>query len=672
MLRFLRKVLRKFQTANTTGTPRQAPRRARLGLEGLEDRMVLSAATASFNTATGLLTVTDNVSFDQITFKVDHIQHNKVDVFEGTTKIKQISIDLIKTVDVNLQSIDTVIVNDSNGFPFAPGTTISLTGSGSGNSFNLSGSHTISGGETYVGGDDLGEGQLLLPSTTQPTTTFNFDGTVSSVTDSVKSTGRFDVQTSSGNVTLSGSDGVTQTLSGLGINGSAVNKLMFSNKSVVQLEEFAANANVTLNATAPDAGEQSFTLLLTVTAADDVADIAAAPVTTNINVSGNSQFVNLLANAAPVTIQGNSTTHFNLGGPTPDGLTTAGIQANVTVHGVGLLLVDDVDNNTTQENVKVTPTTISGTGLFGSTSTVLHENAKASTNIGIGSIGNNAPEVQYDGIGKLQFFAGQGFEKYSVSGANFSNPIEIDGSSAGGLDINVGVVATSNLHMVVNNASKASGSAELVFSAPGATVTKPPFQDSIAPDLSGTEAATFPIGVQSAVTYTDFSDVLAFGRQPLGGGETPETRLSGMDKTRDFGHGSGSYTTSAIFSSAPHGYQLTGIGTFLNLGTMEITGSVGTVGGFATGEARGELTFTNAKGSVTIQLIGPEQRGFSALPSTFEYSVKKATGAYAGLTGFGSLTLKLGPASGHGLKLSGDFSLTINTFERLTRLETNS
>jgi hypothetical protein len=315
-------------------------------------------------------------------------------------------------------------------------------------------------------------------------------------------------------VLLSGSDGVTQTLSGLAINGSAINNLAFSNKGVVQLEEYAANATITLDATSRDAGEQSFTLLLI--GAGDVANIEAAPVTTNVTVSGANVIVNLEANSAPVTVQGNGTTHLNLGGPSPTGVTTAGIQANVNVQGVGLLLVDDVDN-TTQENVKVTPTTISG--LFGGTnSTVLHALANAPTIIGHGPILSSAPIVQYSGVGKIQFFAGQKFEKYSVSGANFTTPIEIDGSSQGGLQISVGVGPTSNLHMVVHNASTALNSADLIFTALGATVNRPPFSETGAPDLSGSEVAFFPNGVESAVTYTDFSEVLAIGSHTIGGG----------------------------------------------------------------------------------------------------------------------------------------------------------
>jgi hypothetical protein len=499
-----------------------------LRLEGLEDRLVLS--TATLDPATGILNVVVNQPNEQITF-TEGKQHGRLDVFDnkGIHLLGHFDIAKVKNVDVFLTSQDTVIVTDSHGYPFASGTTISLQGTAPGNSLTLVGSRTLNASEIYLPGTDAGTGQvrLLNATTGNSISTYNVDATVTSMNDSIKTTGRFDVQVSAVNVSLSGSDGVTQTLSGLAINGSAINNLTFSNKGVVQVEEYAAQATVVIDATAPDAGEQSFTLLLN--GAGDPAFIKAAPVTTNVTVNGSSAFVDLFANTAPVSIQGNSTTTVFLDGTNA---TTAGIQANVNVQGAQLLEVVDDGNNTVQENVKVTPTTISGSGLFGgSTTTVLHADVKAATIIGtIGPIVLNTPEVQYSGVGKLQFFAGQMDEKYSVGGANFTTPIEIDGSAQGRLQIDVGVGATSNLHMVVHNASTAAGSAQLTFvAAAGSTVDVPPFQENIAPDLSGTEVAIFANEPESVVSYTDFSDVLAVGTHYIGGGgRHPEAILSAV------------------------------------------------------------------------------------------------------------------------------------------------
>ncbi len=653
MLRFLRKVLRKFQTANTTRTPRRAHRPARLGLEGLEDRMLLSAATAKIIPGTDTLSVTGVQLGEQITFKVDHLKHSQLDVFDGTTKIGHFPIASIQNVDVILTAFDSVIVNDSNGYTFATGTTISLSGSAPGNSLTLTGSRTLKAEEIYLPGTDAGTGQLRLldPTSGQSISTYNLDATISSMNDSIKTTGLFDVQTSSGNVSLSGANGVTQTLSGLAINGSAINNLTFSNKAAVQLEEYAANATVNLTDTTREAGEKSFTLLLI--GAGDVANFAAAPVTTNVNVSGDACFVNLGANTAPVTINGDGTTSVSLENTSG---TTKGIQANVNVQNAQQLVVIDLDNNTTQENVNVTESTISGTGLFGNNSVVV----------------TYSLDKTPSGLG-LMFFTSQQADTYTVANsspnASFSTFVTIVDDSNVGLNTLVTVSGNSDLNLTLLNQNNLPNNDLSITALDGGRFVNP----NPHPNLkAGTDFAVFGEISSSQVNFHNLHSLSLNAEVPTvpfdpqdvrtSSSLTPLTQLSGMDKKQDFGHGKGTYTTSAIVSSAPHGYQLTGTGTFLNLGAMQITGSVGTVGGFATGEARGELTFTNAKGSVTIQLIGPEQRGFSALPSTFEFSVEKGTGAYAGMTGFGSLTLKLGPASGHGLKLSGDFSLTINSF----------
>jgi hypothetical protein len=171
----------------------------------------------------------------------------------------------------------------------------------------------------------------------------------------------------------------------------------------------------------------------------------------------------------------------------------------VNAQGVGLLLLVDNGNTTTQENVKVTESTISGTGLFG----------------------NNGVVVHYSGIGKLQFFAGQKFfEDYAIGGstptAAFSNPIEIDGSAKGGLFVNAGVNSSSNLDLILKNANPAPNSATLHFIALGAVLnpSTPPIGNG-SPDLSGSEVATFPNGGHSAVFYSDFSEILAINHFPI-------------------------------------------------------------------------------------------------------------------------------------------------------------
>jgi hypothetical protein len=130
-------------------------------------------------------------------------------------------------------------------------------------------------------------------------------------------------------------------------------------------------------------------------------------------------------------------------------------------------------------------------------------------------------------------------------------------------------------------------------------------------------------------------------------------------KLQHLGQGSGTYTNGFEFDAGVP-YHLTGSGQFVGLIGAKIAGSLYSVGFIRTGHAVGELTFSNAKGSVTIELVGPEQPGFSPLPSKFSYTVEKGTGAYARLTGSGSLTLELSPIT----FLTGTFTLTIDSYHK--------
>jgi hypothetical protein len=131
-------------------------------------------------------------------------------------------------------------------------------------------------------------------------------------------------------------------------------------------------------------------------------------------------------------------------------------------------------------------------------------------------------------------------------------------------------------------------------------------------------------------------------------------------KLKNLGQGKGTYTEPFINPDFGHEYQFTGTARFLGVVNARITGSIHTPGFILHGQAVGTFTFTNAKGSVTLKLVGPEQPGFSALPSVLSYTVEKGTGAYRRLTGSGTLTLKLMPSQT--ATLGGTFTLTIDSY----------
>jgi hypothetical protein len=151
------------------------------------------------------------------------------------------------------------------------------------------------------------------------------------------------------------------------------------------------------------------------------------------------------------------------------------------------------------------------------------------------------------------------------------------------------------------------------------------------------------------------------------------------------GNGSGTYTASHLWAAidppvAPHGYatpmhvivgdigvhyDFTGTADLARLGHVTVTGSALSLGNILTGHASGTLVFTNARGSVTVELTGPSQPGFAPLPTQFTYTVVSGTGAYQRLQDHGSLTLLLTPQAVTPLPgalpagFQGTFTLTI-------------
>ena len=124
------------------------------------------------------------------------------------------------------------------------------------------------------------------------------------------------------------------------------------------------------------------------------------------------------------------------------------------------------------------------------------------------------------------------------------------------------------------------------------------------------------------------------------------------------GHGSGRYSYPPMISGMGPQYQLDGTAHLAGLGKVAVSGDLHGVGLIENGHAGGELTFTNKHGSLTVDLTGPQQSAFSALPEQFSYQIVSGTGAYADRTGQGSLLLVLTPSSSGP---NGHFSLTFLT-----------
>jgi hypothetical protein len=126
------------------------------------------------------------------------------------------------------------------------------------------------------------------------------------------------------------------------------------------------------------------------------------------------------------------------------------------------------------------------------------------------------------------------------------------------------------------------------------------------------------------------------------------------------GLGFGAYTSTMALPDIGAAYMLQGFGNFGKVGLASVSGDIHGVGFILQGHATGTLTFTNAKGSVTIALTGPEQSSFSPLPQQFQYQVIGGTGAYQNLHDQGTLTLQLvGPTTILGSPVHGVFTIQI-------------
>jgi hypothetical protein len=100
--------------------------------------------------------------------------------------------------------------------------------------------------------------------------------------------------------------------------------------------------------------------------------------------------------------------------------------------------------------------------------------------------------------------------------------------------------------------------------------------------------------------------------------------------------------TPAVKSPVDAGlqYRLTGSGVLGSPRKFTATGFLRGTGFIAKGHATGELTLANAKGSITVKVVGPPQAGFAPLPGSFHFTVTAGTGAYKGLTGDGEVSLQ--------------------------------
>jgi hypothetical protein len=391
------------------------------------------------------------------------------------------AISSVSKVNVSVAGNDAIKMDDSKGIPFAPGTVVALSGSGAGNTLALFGTVALNGSERYVastaaagGIGSVGVGNAL----------FTFTNAISSVTDDLTAT-QLIVEAPGQAVSLSGPNGLTETLKGLAGTGGAGNNLTFRGKGEVRLELNSANAVANLNAFQSALGLTNFQV--DVFGNEDTVNISTTPgnVSTQVEVAGQFANVNLAGNSGPVNINGAGTTVVALGSNTANSSesVTSGIRNKVFVEGANALQVLDGGNVTTAENMTVTESTISGTGMFGT----------------------NAVVVTYEDIAFLDIETGRLANKYTVAGshpgAGFFSQISLnDDFSNAGMSVQVSVDSGSGLNLAMFNQNPANGT--LSISAPGGT-----YSPGTPTTPSGLQDILFASGLTSVVEYSGFNAV---------------------------------------------------------------------------------------------------------------------------------------------------------------------
>ena len=97
--------------------------------------------------------------------------------------------------------------------------------------------------------------------------------------------------------------------------------------------------------------------------------------------------------------------------------------------------------------------------------------------------------------------------------------------------------------------------------------------------------------------------------------------------------------------------SLTGSGTVAPLGPTQASATLHAPGFIASGRTTGTLTLTGDKGTVTLALKSPVEKGFGAIAANYSFKITGGTGVYKGATGKGTAFLN---------ETGSSFTLTIH------------
>jgi hypothetical protein len=108
----------------------------------------------------------------------------------------------------------------------------------------------------------------------------------------------------------------------------------------------------------------------------------------------------------------------------------------------------------------------------------------------------------------------------------------------------------------------------------------------------------------------------------------------------------GTITSKMTLPDVGGHFDVKGSGQLKPLGKVQATSDLVTPGFIWQGHATGTLTLSGHQGSVTLQLTGPAQPGFSPPPTSFTFTIVSGTGRFRHATGTGAVDVQYSPVTG--------------------------